>query len=84
MKLIETLNNNQGAVMVLLTSIYVVATIVIVMLNKRSIDEMKLSREEESRPYIFASLTFVPRETKQCYLVLTNYGKTGARIKNSV
>ena len=78
--MIEFLNNNQGAVMACLTFVYVVATVVIVYFNKRSIDEMRMAREEEARPYVFAYLAFVARERQRCTLVIKNYGKSGARI----
>ncbi len=78
--MISFLNTNQGAVMATLTLIYVVATIVIVWFNKKAIDEMKLSREGEARPYLFCHLSFIARETKRGTLVLKNYGKTGATI----
>lgn len=80
MFIIEFLNYNQGAVIACLTFVYVVATLVIVYFNKRSIDEMRATREEEIRPYVFAYLAFVPRENQRCTLVLKNYGKCGARI----
>lgn len=80
MNVAEFLNNNQGAVIASLTFVYVVATLIIVYFNKRSIDEMRITREEEMRPYIFAYLAFVPREGKCLTLVVKNYGKSGARI----
>lgn len=50
--------------------------------SKKSIDEMRASREAESRPYLFSYLAFVPSETNSCYLLLRNYGKTGAVISS--
>ncbi len=79
-EIINYLNTNQGAVIAALTFVYVIATLVIVYFNKRSIDEMRTAREEEMRPYIFAYLAFVPRESKSFTLVIRNYGKSGARI----
>lgn len=61
--------------MAALAFVYVVATIVIVYFNKKTIDEMKEEREAESRPYLFAHLAFIPGEIKRCQLVLKNYGK---------
>ena len=78
---IEYLNLNQGAVMAALTLVYVIATIVIVYFNKMSIDEMRISRKEETRPYVFAYFAFIPRETKRCTLVVRNNGKSGAKIE---
>lgn len=59
---IHWLNNNQWFVMCLLTFVYVVATIVIVYYNKKSIKEMIKIREEDNRPYVFANLEKDPRD----------------------
>lgn len=82
MTLIDFLNANQGAAMAVLTAVYVIATIVIVYYNKKSIDELRQTRESESRPYLFLYLAKIPRE-QHYYLVLRNYGKTGGRIINT-
>ncbi len=73
------MNDNQGFIMCLLTFVYVVATVIIVIMNKKSINEMKLARLDESRPYIIANLVKDPRD-KCFYLKVKNYGKTGAVI----
>lgn len=81
MSVINWLNANQGFVICLLTLVYVIATIVIVYYNRRSIKEMKDAREAESRPYIFAYLHKDPRDL--CfYLRIKNFGKNGGKIKN--
>lgn len=54
--MIDWLNSNQGFVMCLLTLIYVLATVVIVIMNKLSINEMQKNRLEDSRPYIMINL----------------------------
>ncbi len=77
--MINWLNSNQGFVMSILTLVYVLATIVIVIYNRKSIHELQKTREEESRPYIFAHLHRDPRD--MCfYLRVKNYGKTGGII----
>ena len=48
--MINWLNSNQGFVMCLLTLVYVLATVVIVIMNKLSINEMRKSRLEDNRP----------------------------------
>lgn len=79
--MIDWLNSNQGFVMCLLTLIYVLATVVIVIMNKLSINEMQKNRLEDSRPYIMANLVKDPRD--RCFYVrIKNYGKTGAVISN--
>lgn len=80
--LIEFLNANQGAVMAALTAVYVIATVVIVIYNKKSIDELRKTRESESRPYLFLYLAKIPRE-QHYYLVLRNFGRTGGKICNA-
>jgi hypothetical protein len=83
MNVIKWLNENQGFVMSLLTAVYVIATIVIVYYNRKSIKEMKESREAESRPYVFANLQKDPRDT--CfYFRIKNYGKSVAKIDSIV
>lgn len=78
---INWLNANQGFVMSILTSVYVIATIIIVIYNRKTIHEMKNGREAENRPYIFAYLHKDPRDL--CfYFRIKNFGKTGARIDN--
>jgi hypothetical protein len=66
--------------MSLLTLVYVAATIVIVIMNAKSINEMQKTREAEGRPYILLNLHKDPRD--RCfYLRIKNYGKSGATIK---
>ena len=80
--MIDWLNANQGFAMSVLTLVYVAATIIIVIYNRKTIKEMKDAREEESRPYVFVYLDKDPRDL--CfYLRIRNYGKSGARL-NSV
>lgn len=79
MIVINWLNTNQGFVMSILTLIYVIATIVIVYYNHKSIKELKETREAESRPYIFVYLDKDPRDS-WFYLRVKNYGKSGAKI----
>ena len=81
MNVIDWLNTNQGFAMSLLTLVYVVATVVIVCYNRKSIKELQESREAESRPYIFAYLDKDPRDL--CfYLRVKNFGKSGAMLNN--
>jgi len=78
--MIEWLNQNQGFIMSLLTLVYVIATLIIVVYNRKVIDEMKQNREEDSRPYIFVYMHKNPRDNTFS-LVVKNYGKSGARIE---
>ena len=67
--------------MSLLTLIYVIATVIIVLYNRKTIKEMKEGREAESRPYVFVHLDKDPRDL--CfYLRVKNYGKSGAKLEN--
>lgn len=77
--IVNWLNTNQGFVMSLLTLVYVIATIIIVAYNQKSIKEMQNTREEESRPYIFAHLHKDPRDICFSFRV-KNYGRTSGKI----
>jgi hypothetical protein len=79
-EIVNWLNINQGFTMTILTLVYVIATIVIVIYNRKSIKELQNTREEESRPYIFSYLHKDPRDN-WFYFRVRNYGKTGARIE---
>ena len=46
--MIDWLNSNQGFVMSILTLVYVLATIIIVIYNRKAIQELQKTREEES------------------------------------
>ncbi len=79
--MIVWLNNNQGFAMSLLTLVYVVATMIIVIYNRKTIKEMQKTREAESRPYVFVSLEKDPRDS-WFSLRIKNYGKTGAIVRS--
>ena len=80
MSVIDWLNANQGFAMLLLTLVYVIATIIIVLYNRKSIIEMQESREAESRPYILASHDNGYPGGLGVYLQIRNYGKRGAKL----
>lgn len=80
MDLIKWFNDNQGFVISTLTLVYVIATMIIMRYNQRTIKEMQITREEESRPYVFIYLDKDPRD-EWFYLRIRNYGKMGARIE---
>lgn len=73
---LEFLNANQGALLVVLTLVYVVATVVLVIANARTLREMRLTREEQQRPYVVVS--FEDRRGGLLCLVLTNLGGSPA------
>ena len=76
------INNNQGFVMVLLTLIYVLATIIIVIFNSKSIREFRITREAETRPYVLGQFTSFSDYINQLDFQLRNYGKTAAKIED--
>ncbi|MES9666456.1 hypothetical protein [Bacillus nitratireducens] len=76
MDLLKWINANQGAVMAILTLIYVGATIFILRANSASVKEMKKTREEENRPYVVAYLD--SKTNGVVNFVLKNIGKTMA------
>ena len=77
--MLEWFNSNEGFIMSILTFVYVVATIIIVIMNLLSIKEMKKSRMDDNRPYLMANIVKDPRD-KVFYIRIKNYGKTGAII----
>lgn len=80
-KVIEWLNINQGFVMVLLTQVYVLATIIIVFFNSLSIRELKITREAETRPYVLGQFASFSDYINQLDFQLRNSGKTAAKIE---
>ena len=76
MDLLKWINANQGAIMAILTLIYVVATIFILRANSSSVKEMEKTREEENRPYVVAYLDSNTHGVVK--FVLKNIGKTMA------
>lgn len=87
MDFISWCNINQGFLMVLLTFIYVFATIVIMFLTKQSIDsnkntlqEMKEARYASERPYVVMHFIY-DENLKSLYLIVKNYGNSLAKIK---
>lgn len=59
MEIIELLDQHNGFVMAILTLVYVVFTVFIFIANNRSVKEMKITREEENRPYIVSYIVSV-------------------------
>lgn len=77
MEFIALLDEHDGFFMALLTFVYVVFTIFIFIANNKSVKEMKITREEENRPYIVTYIYSKPRGTAE--LVIVNIGKTMAK-----
>ncbi len=75
--IINWLDTHSGFILGLLTFAYVLATIMIYIANNKAVKEMRLSRIEESRPYVFASFGIDQR--KMVELIIKNSGKTMAR-----
>ncbi len=80
-KVVEWININQGLAMVILTFVYVIATIIIVIFNSKSIRELRITRENEMRPYVFGQFTMFSDYINQADFQIRNSGKTGALIK---
>ena len=84
MKFIEFLNSNSGALTLLVTIVYVAATIIICWANYQSakasreqLDEMKKQYEDENRPRIETEYIFVKRSIYGLRFV--NHGKETAQ-----
>ncbi|WP_320129633.1 hypothetical protein [uncultured Sphaerochaeta sp.] len=82
--MINWFNSNQGFVMIILTFAYVVATIIIVVYSSKSTKEMKITRENELRPYIFGQFTKFNDYNNMIDFQIRNSGKTGGIIKEIV
>lgn len=74
--IISWMNDNNGFIMGVLTLVYVVATWKILNANKKSVEEMVKTREEENRPYIIAYFDVNPNNIVR--FVVKNIGKTMA------
>lgn len=86
LQIIQYLDNHNGAIMVIITFVYVIATIAICIANLRSakatreqLEESKRQYEEEHRAFITYELVYLERIWYG--LRLTNHGK---RIANNV
>lgn len=79
--MINWFNSNQGFVMIILTTAYVLFTGIIVYYNRKTINEMKITRENELRPYIFGQFTKFYDYGKIVDFQIRNSGKTGGVIK---
>lgn len=82
--ILHFLNENQGALMVIITFVYAVATFFICRANikasdaaKAQLEEMKKQFDEDNRPIIEAELVFLNRIW--CVLRLVNHGKRTAQ-----
>lgn len=71
--LIEWLNNNEGASLAILTFVYTVATILILLANRKSVKEMERTREAEYRPYVVVYMDYQPNGAVQ--LIVKNVGR---------
>ena len=85
MGIIDWANSNEGFAFVLLTSIYVIATIIIVLVMLRSnsiqlrqITLLKDIEEERSRPLVIFYLNFSKRNTHVVDAVIRNIGESPA------
>jgi hypothetical protein len=76
------LNENQGAVMAILTMIYVVTTAILVIQNKRTLKEIEISRKLGQRPYLYAEITKTSEFVFVYSLQIRNRGKSPAKLKS--
>ncbi len=86
LQILQCLDDHNGAIMVIITFVYVIATIAICIANLRSakatreqLEESKKQYEEEHRAFITYELVYLERMWYG--LRLTNHGK---RIANNV
>jgi len=74
--LITWLNNNAGATTAILTAIYVMTTIILLVYNHRSLNEMRKTRLESTKPQVVMSFE-VRRKGLLC-LIIKNFGSSPA------
>jgi hypothetical protein len=83
-KLTDWLNRNQGAVMTVLTFVYVVATILLVWLSRKSLKTAIALEKNRLRPYVLFNISS-SMATKTTYASIRNLGATAAyNIKVSI
>ena len=75
MDIIGALNNNSGSVSAILTFVYVVATILILLMNGQIVKEMRRARDQQLKANIVAS--FESRRKGLMCFVLRNLGGSG-------
>lgn len=67
------LNENQGAIMALLTAVYCITTILILWANYRVTEEMRFTREIQFRPFVIPDVE-IDSERGTVHFVLRNAG----------
>ncbi len=75
--MIDWLNANSGFVMALLTLVYVVATIVLAGLQRKTLEEVKRDREEREKPNVQLQVRVTP--SGLIMFGIANYGTSPAR-----
>jgi|LSQX01.1.fsa_nt_gb hypothetical protein len=75
--MIGWLNDNQGAVMAILTLVYVVATIILVCLQRRTLTEIRIDRELREKPDVQLTVRITPAGL--IMFALKNYGGSPAK-----
>ncbi len=75
--MISWLNDNQGAVMAILTLVYVVATIVLAGLQRRTLTEIRIDRELREKPDVQLTVRITPEGL--IMFALKNYGGSPAK-----
>lgn len=76
-EIINWLNKNAGTTSAILTAVYVIATIIIIFYNHKTVNEMKYTRKQEIKPQIV--LSFETRRKGLLCLVVKNTGNSAAK-----
>lgn len=76
-EIINWLNQNAGATSAILTAVYVIATIIIIFYNHKTVKEMRHTRKQEIKPQIV--LSFETRRKGLLCLVVKNSGSSAAK-----
>lgn len=84
MTFIEFLENYNGALMFLATVISAFTTIIIAFISYKNLRELRVTRDEENRPYIVLYIDRLSYNEQKKYICIKNFGKTAGVIKSIV
>lgn len=82
MTFIEFLQTYNGALMFLATIISAITTIIIAFISYKNLKELKVTREEENRPYIVLYIDKFNNLDQKKYVFIKNFGKTAGIVKS--
>lgn len=73
----EWINQNSGGILAILTLVYTAATMILVIMNQKTIREMQLTRKHQMLPFVSISFDIIRRGL--CCLIIKNHGNSVAK-----